>query len=143
MGICRIRNCSRQSSARGLCNKHYLRMRQAGTLAIGKYSKRGAQRKWLEEHSTHSGDDCLIWPFDVRDKFGYGRTNGTTASRAMCSLAHGPAPTNKHEAAHTCGQGHLGCVNPKHLHWATHKDNYKDREHYGYQYGSQKGVAKV
>ena len=43
----------------------------------------------------------------------------------MCELAHGEAPP-RYEAAHSCGRGHLGCVNPRHLRWATSKENKAD-----------------
>src|SRR5690606_29105850 len=38
----------------------------------------------------------------------------------------GPPPTVEHEAAHSCGKGHEGCVNPHHLRWATSTENKAD-----------------
>jgi DNA-binding transcriptional regulator YiaG len=49
----------------------------------------------------------------------------------MCELAHGPAPSEKHQAAHNCGKGHLGCVNPAHLEWKTNLENQLDRFEHG------------
>jgi hypothetical protein len=45
----------------------------------------------------------------------------------MCILAHGGPPTAEHEAAHRCGNGHLGCINPNCLRWATPEENEADK----------------
>lgn len=55
------------------------------------------------------------------------RFNGTY----MCELVHGAPPTPDHEAAHSCGKGHEGCIHPKHLSWATHSENQLDRREHG------------
>jgi hypothetical protein len=44
---------------------------------------------------------------------------------------NGPSPTPRHEAAHSCGNGHLGCVSPRHLSWKTHKENMADKVQHG------------
>lgn len=79
-------------------------------------------------------EDCLIWPL-TRTPGGYGqlRVRGWAqgAHREVCERAHGPAPTPDHQAAHSCGQGHEGCVNPLHLRWATHSENQMDRAEHG------------
>jgi hypothetical protein len=38
----------------------------------------------------------------------------------MCELVNGPPPLGA-LAAHSCGRGHDGCVDPRHLRWATYK----------------------
>jgi len=45
----------------------------------------------------------------------------------MCRLANGDPALPWLEASHTCEQGHLGCVNPKHLEWETHYENHQRR----------------
>jgi hypothetical protein len=83
---------------------------------------------WLSAHASHTGDACLIWPF-ARNKAGYGnlRVNKQykNAHRVMCEMAHGPAG-DQQIALHSCGNGHAGCVNPKHLRWGTPKENTAD-----------------
>jgi len=77
---------------------------------------------------------CIIWPFSAAPD-GYGRirfgNRRMTAHRAMCILAHGEPPTSKYESAHSCGHGHLGCVNPNHLSWKTRKENDMDKDMHG------------
>ncbi len=51
--------------------------------------------------------------------------------RLMCLLAHGEAPSNSHQAAHSCGRGQDGCVNPQHLSWKTNGENQLDRRSHG------------
>lgn len=102
---------------------------------------------WLKAHATYDGDACLLWPFG-HDQDGYGvayagrRPDGkkriTRASRIMCEIVHGEPPTSKHVAAHTCGKGHTGCVNPKHLVWKTARENERDKFVHGtYRPGSK------
>lgn len=68
----------------------------------------------------------------------------SVASRVMCELAHGKPPTAEHEAAHSCGNGHLGCINPKHLRWATHIENEADKLMHGTRpRGERQGSAKL
>jgi hypothetical protein len=56
---------------------------------------------------------------------------GMKAHRLMCLLAHGEPPTNKHQVAHSCGKGSEGCVNPRHIRWATSQENIDDKEIHG------------
>jgi hypothetical protein len=82
-----------------------------------------------EVMAKHDGAFCLIWPF-TRNTTGYGflyrNSKRTSAHRVACEIENGPPPTPKHEAAHSCGCGHLGCVSPKHLSWKTRAENAAD-----------------
>jgi hypothetical protein len=49
----------------------------------------------------------------------------------MRLAAHGEPPTARHEAAHSCGKGHLGCVHPGHLSWKTRNENRADMVRHG------------
>lgn len=99
-------------------------------------AKRGesARLEWLEAHVDHAGNDCLLWP-GSRNWNGYGnfQVNGKVryAHRTMCELAHGAPPSPGHVAAHSCGRGQDGCVNPKHLSWKSPADNQLDRRVHG------------
>jgi hypothetical protein len=89
---------------------------------------------WLREHVGYSSDNCLTWPFGCDDK-GYGTLGHNRkifkAARMMCELVNGPPPAPKIECAHSCGRGHKGCVNPRHLSWKTRSANQLDRRKHG------------
>lgn len=92
---------------------------------------KGRGYAFLRDNMNYVGDDCLIWPMKGCDGkhyplFGHlGKMY--LAHRFMCQLAHGDPPTPKHQAAHSCGRGLLGCVNPRHLSWKTNGENQLDR----------------
>jgi hypothetical protein len=103
---------------------------------------------WLAAHVGYEGDDCLTWPYALDKKTGHGSVNVNRKiedpSRLMCRLAHGEPLTPKHEAAHSCGKGHRGCVNPKHLSWKTHAENMADMLIHGTSTrGERHGAAKL
>lgn len=91
--------------------------------------------EFLRRHVMHDGDDCVMWPLYREPRRGYGIIGylGRThkAHRLMCELAHGAPPFPGAEASHSCGNGHLGCVNPKHLSWKTRSENQQDRKKHG------------
>jgi DNA-binding transcriptional regulator YiaG len=91
----------------------------------------GKSVAWLRAHVGHTDDECLIWPFARNRQKGYGMFGHLGdhfyAHRYMCELVKGPAPSSQHQAAHSCGNGHLGCVNPKHLSWKTNGENQLER----------------
>lgn len=96
---------------------------------------RGEARQYLNDVVLgYSGLDCLIWPYS-RSRKGYGRVQwggkNLVASRFVCEKTNGPPPGEGYEAAHSCGNGHLGCVNPKHLSWKTKVENQADRLTHG------------
>lgn len=93
-------------------------------------------------HVGHTGEDCLTWPFKANiDGYGMVMVNRKNwmAHRLMCELAHGLPPTPKHQAAHECGNGNKGCVNPRHLSWKTQHENQQDRWKHGTQNIGQRG----
>ncbi len=133
MSVCSITGCGLPHLARGYCSAHYTRWRKHGDPLAGR-AAHGVSQQWLMDRKDWSGTECLIWPFG-RDDYGYGmsKQNGK-AERAhvtMCTYAHGPRPSDSHQAAHSCGNGKDGCVNPNHLRWATAKENGDDRVLHG------------
>lgn len=127
--ICSIDGCGQNAWARGWCSAHYQRWRKRGCPLSGGTSP-GALPQFIRDVALkHSSDECLIWPFAC-DANGYGRMNkggnSQLAHRVVCELVHGPAPTKKHNAAHSCGRGDKGCVSPRHLSWKTPKENSAD-----------------
>lgn len=130
---CIVDGCSKKQEAKGLCCSHYYHQRKYGDPLAGKFSRTrsGEPRRFYEEVVlTYDGDECLIWPY-AKLHNGYammtshGRSN--RVSRIVCEDTNGPPPTPEHQAAHSCGNGHLGCVAKKHLSWKTPTENQADR----------------
>lgn len=89
---------------------------------------------WLRGHVLHEGDACLVWPYSTSRGYAQvylSRGELRKAARVMCEWVHGEPPTPDHEAAHSCGNGNKGCVNPKHLSWKTRSENQRDRLRHG------------
>lgn len=132
-------------SARSLCSGHYQQWQRGEALVP--LQPRNTLVPWLLAHIEYNGDDCLKWPGKPRaDGRGQVKWRGrmTNAHRQMCILAHGEPPFEAAEATHSCGNGHLGCVNPKHLRWATDKQNKADMLVHGTRVrGEKHGAAKL
>ena len=98
---------------------------------------RGSGLAFIERAVTYEGDDCLLWPFGMKDrKSPYGRVRVTVNGQPKHQYAHrivlertqGPPPTQWHDAAHAPVVCHNpSCVNPRHLRWATRRENAADR----------------
>jgi hypothetical protein len=112
-------------------------------LPKGSHNKgKGKVVTWLREHVNHEGLNCLKYPFHIDPKVGYAlfSVDGEFqyAHRWMCAQKNGPPPSEKSEAAHTCGNAHMGCINPNHLVWKDRKGNAEDRLRHG-NYSNMKG----
>jgi len=103
---------------------------------------------FLRSFVDYQGDDCILWPFS-RDicgygMFGYDGKTSLKAHRWMCEQKNGPAPTPAHEAAHSCGNGHNGCITPGHLSWKTRVENMEDAIRHGTtRKGKRNGLRKL
>lgn len=92
-------------------------------------SQSGSGVNWLNLFRDYDGDECLLFPLRTasspRGKVTY-NFKCMEAHRAMCLMVHKLPPKDKPMALHRCGNGHLGCVNPKHLYWGDQSDNNRD-----------------
>ena len=147
---CPIDGCAGHShwtakGSRGWCSAHYQRWAKHGDPLGGRASP-GAFLAWLNEVAlTFESDDCLFWP-STKSGPVHIKIDGKThiVARVLCGWVHGDPPTLLHQAAHSCGNGHLGCINPGHLRWATIAENSADRLIHGtHSRGERHTLAKL
>lgn len=129
---CSARNCNKPAHCKGYCTIHYSRWRRHGDPEGG--IERGIGRRLALEALCSDTDECIPWPLAKNHK-GYGSivVDGKkfVAHRWIAIQVHGPAPTDKPEAAHSCGNS--WCTNPRHIRWASAKENSADRKMHGTQ----------
>lgn len=132
--ICKEIGCEKEAVARGYCHSHYCKARKEKAFIPDSSSK---TMQWIIANKDHESHECLIWPF-ARTKAGYPnmKHNGTyrVASRVMCEIAHGEPEIKSMHAAHSCGNGKGGCINPNHLSWKTAQENEADKTQHGTRY---------
>ena len=135
--ICSVDGCGKRHYARGWCQPHWKRWNKHGDPEAGRPSwgtERGEPVRFLKEVITRNEEGCIFWPYS-RSTNGYGnvRWEGRMENvhRVVCELSNGSPPTLEHQAAHSCGNGHLSCCNPKHLSWKTQLENEADKARHG------------
>jgi hypothetical protein len=128
--VCSIDGCDRKHEARGWCVNHYAIWKRHGD-PLGGGTTPGDPEKFVEKALSYDLDDCLIWPF-YRNSYGYAgwgkrkKSETKLVSRYICEVVNGKPDDSSLVSRHTCGNGHLGCVSPKHLIWGTKKQNAED-----------------
>lgn len=142
--ICAVDGCDKSARARGFCNAHYLRLVRHGSPYAGG-TRRGAPWSFIDSALKHeTGEECITWPFS-RNSNGYAQIYVAGkleyVHRIVCERENGPAP-HGHEAAHSCGNGHNGCISPRHLSWKTRAGNVADTLTHGTRSrGERHGMA--
>lgn len=132
---CSVEGCNGNShyssqGAKGFCRRHYKRLLRHGDALGGSTGWAECISFYRDVLLTYDGDGCLRWPYG-RTQAGYATTfrdgKRGVVSRFLCEDTYGPPPTPEHQAAHSCGNGHLGCVTKGHLSWKTPVENQADR----------------
>lgn len=133
---CCISGCASPVWSREMCRKHYARWHAHGdpSVTLCRQAPAGAPKAFLDAIEAH-GHGCLTWPFATNGA-GYAQINNPETgkklvTRIVCGRFHGPPPSPRHFAAHSCGKGHEACVAPWHLSWKTPAENSADREIHG------------
>lgn len=148
---CSIDECINSATHRGWCKPHYMRWRRHGdplSGAVPRGASEGSPKQFLEETVMHhEGDGCLLWPF-AKYESGYPQITidgvHRSLTRLICTRVNGDAPTPEHHAAHSCGNGHLGCVTKRHLSWKTRSENEADKLAHGtHNRGERHNMAKL
>lgn len=144
--ICSIPDCGKPVYNRGWCGGHFHRWHKYGDPLSGGTSKNAASAYYRDVVLNYDADECLVWPFGKTSGYGVLRVNGKNevVSRLTCEAVKGPPPTDRHEAAHLCGNGAAGCVNPRHLTWKTPSENTADKLIHGtHNRGERYGLSKL
>ena len=135
--ICSVDGCSKPALVRGYCNLHYQRALGRSKVPMTAPSRTTRERidAFIAHVLANPTDECVIWPF-TRSAAGRACrsiTGGGTkyVHAQLCAVVHGPKPSPMHVAAHSCGQGHNGCINPRHVRWDTAKGNEADKLRHG------------
>lgn len=139
---CTVSGCGRDYHGYGYCSLHLARFHAHGTPTGGR-ARIGATADFVTMAATYEGNDCLLWPYG--QSHGYGQVSNPKKALAhtlVCELAHGARPPDKTDAAHSCGVPL--CCNPRHLRWATRKENHADMiRHDTRRRGVNHGGAKL
>lgn len=122
---CSAPDCPAPVRARGLCNRHYLRAWNDGTLDLVADLPNAKERFWAK---VQIGTDDECWPWVAsRCREGYGRFNAndielpsTLAHRIAFTWCVGAIPEGM-TLDHLCRN--TSCVNPSHLEVVTASEN--------------------
>lgn len=139
---CSVGECLAKELARGLCSKHYFRLRNHGDVnAASRMRGEGsthALRFWSRTALTANPEKCWLWLGTVGTE-GYGRivvpnVGECGTHRYAYYLFNGRWPDP--QCLHTCDV--RLCVNPHHLWEGTQRDNMLDMVAKG-RHGNKRG----
>lgn len=142
---CTVDGCDKPHYGHGYCNAHFQMWKKNGDPLTRMKARGDALAFFNEVALQHYEDECLNWPYATAGK-GYSVITIGEAKqyvhRLVCEAEHGPAPSDIHEAAHSCGN--RLCVARKHLFWKTPFENEKDKLIHGTRVrGEQVGTSRL
>lgn len=146
-GTCSVNDCDRPVECSGWCSMHRARKRRHGDPLAGR-SPNGAPLLFIQLAASYVGDECLIWPH-AKNRFGYGQVeidgHRHVPHRLVLERTQGPPPSLQHWAAHQPVICHNRlCCNPRHLRWATRRENEGDKVLDGtHQFGERNNQARL
>lgn len=147
--ICSVDGCNKPFFGKGLCQSHLRCLRLYGDPLVSRKARRGETWRFIEDVARpYQGDNCLFWPFGGDQSLSYPQVmkdrKTYSVTRMLCEARNGAPQVHSMVAAHSCGKAHLGCVNPRHLRWATDTENNHDRRTHGTMpFGTRSGTAKL
>jgi hypothetical protein len=106
---------------------HYRRWTRQGDPLIRGSTAPGDCLRFLIAALRSSADDCIEWPYSGQKAYPQINFNGHNhrVNRLVCAVAHGLPLAPDLDAAHSCDNP--PCINPRHLRWATHRENLLDK----------------
>lgn len=141
---CSVGGCDRKHYGRGYCSVHIRRLDRNGHPERTRVSTSERIRVAKDAIASET-EDCILWPFGKPgNHYNQLTINGETilVHRYVCMQVRGlPAP-HQTDCAHSCG--HKRCINPRHLRWATRRENSADMIAHGTRIrGEQHWTAKL
>lgn len=127
MAECSIQDCDLPAACRGLCHKHYARLRRNGDPTVAPKARAPAEERFWRFVTKGDPENCWEWQGHLSmNGYGhigvrYGRMQG--AHRFSYEMHNGPIPSGLH-VRHRCDNP--ACVNPAHLELGTQQDNVND-----------------
>ena len=85
-------------------------------------------KEFVEAHRGDDRHECIFVPYARKDSPAKVTFCGKTisAARYMALLTFGAPRQAGTVVRHLCGNGHLSCINPKHLEWGSEANNKAD-----------------
>lgn len=152
MKICSVSECMTNVVAKGVCDKHYRRLKNHGSTDGSMFTRESVEaRLWRRVNKAgqivpHIGSQCWEWVGNTI-KDGYGlirdRKKMVLTHRLSWTMAYGAIPDGM-LVLHHCDNP--PCVNPSHLFIGTDADNASDRDSKGRRkplIGEMNGRAKL
>lgn len=131
---CSVDGCVRKYCAKGMCQMHYRRDKLGVPFDKPEKTLNGVLIDWLRSAVAIDTDECQLWPYG-RNNDGRGMVtwegDHRLAHHVALILVGREAPTPPLETRHLCGNGHLSCINPKHLLNGTRSENVADMATHG------------
>lgn len=136
---CSVENCEGEVWAKGLCSKHYNRLRTTGTTDDGPKARKPLKDRFWASVDVRGEEQC--WPWTGASKVrGYGviglggrRAGKMLAHRLSWQLHNGEIPDSDehhgHVIMHICDN--RLCCNPAHLRLGTQAENVRDMDRKG------------
>lgn len=129
--ICSLKGCGKPLRQAKLCWGHYERLQQFGD-PLFEIIQVTEPRTFAELAVSSDSGECILWPLATAGGYGqFSLVGGAKVQthRHVCERVHGAPPSAIHQAAHNCGV--RLCINPRHLRWATPKENHADKAGHG------------